>query len=401
MQSGKPIILTLVRYYLPGYKHGGPTRTIANMVERLGDEFDFRVVALDRDVGSTGPYRDITLDGWNRRGKAAVYYARPGPALPGRLEGLLSATPHHLLYLSSAMDPVFTLWPLLNRKLRRLPRSPVVLAPRGEFAASALALKRWKKGPFLTAARFFDFYRDITWQASSAYEARDIERVLDGVSAESGAREGSARRVIVAPDLPAAFEANSAEPEGGRGDGPLRVLFLSRITPIKNLDFALRVLGKVTATVDLSIYGPTSSGDYWRECEALIASLPANVRATYLGEVDHARVGGIMAAHDLFFLPTRGENYGHVIAEALSAGTPVLIADTTPWRNLAQARAGWDLPLTDESSYVERIEYCARLQRSAYTDWRAEVRRFAAERLTAAPLVEANRRLFLTAMAMA
>lgn len=35
-------ILTLADYYLPGYKAGGPIRTLANMVDMLGDEFKFR-----------------------------------------------------------------------------------------------------------------------------------------------------------------------------------------------------------------------------------------------------------------------------------------------------------------------------------------------------------------------
>ena len=34
--------------------------------------------------------------------------------------------------------------------------------------------------------------------------------------------------------------------------------------------------------------------------------------------------------YDLLFLPTKGENFGHVILESMSAGTPVLISDTTP-----------------------------------------------------------------------
>jgi len=43
-------ILCFVAYYPPGYKSGGPVRTIANMVEHLGDELDFRIVTRDRDA---------------------------------------------------------------------------------------------------------------------------------------------------------------------------------------------------------------------------------------------------------------------------------------------------------------------------------------------------------------
>ena len=52
-----------------------------------------------------------------------------------------------------------------------------------------------------------------------------------------------------------------------------------------------------------------------------------------------------LAKNDLFFFPAHGENYGHVIAEAMAAGCPVLISDQTAWRNLEEKGAGWDLPL--------------------------------------------------------
>ena len=44
---------------------------------------------------------------------------------------------------------------------------------------------------------------------------------------------------------------------------------------------------------------------------------------------------------DLFILPTRGENFGMVVAEALAAGTPVITTTSTPWSNLVSNGAGW------------------------------------------------------------
>ena len=49
-------ILTFVDYYLPGYKAGGPIRTIANMVSQLGGEFEFLIVTRERDFLDTVPY---------------------------------------------------------------------------------------------------------------------------------------------------------------------------------------------------------------------------------------------------------------------------------------------------------------------------------------------------------
>lgn len=72
MTMPKPIILTFVGYYLPGYKAGGPICTLAKTVDSLGDEFQFKIVTTDRDSGDEKPYPGIRIDGWNSVGKADV-----------------------------------------------------------------------------------------------------------------------------------------------------------------------------------------------------------------------------------------------------------------------------------------------------------------------------------------
>jgi len=68
----------------------------------------------------------------------------------------------------------------------------------------------------------------------------------------------------------------------------------------------------------------------------------------------------VFSKYDLFFFPTRGENYGHVIAESLSVGTSVLTSDQTPWQRLPDDELGWDLPLDRESLFVEKLEELAK-----------------------------------------
>ncbi len=67
-------ILTCIGYYLPGSKGGGPIRTLANMVDRIGDEFEFKIIIAYRDFDDTKPYLGIRVDGWNRVSKADVFY---------------------------------------------------------------------------------------------------------------------------------------------------------------------------------------------------------------------------------------------------------------------------------------------------------------------------------------
>lgn len=55
-----------------------------------------------------------------------------------------------------------------------------------------------------------------------------------------------------------------------------------------------------------------------------------------------------------FILPTFNENFGLVVAEALAHGVPALVTDTTPWRGMARAGAGWCVPWEDFSLAVRQ-----------------------------------------------
>ncbi len=76
MLERRTIVLALVHYYLPGFKAGGPIRSISNLVERLGDEFDLRIIAADRDFRDRKPYTDVVINDWNQVSNARVYYLR-------------------------------------------------------------------------------------------------------------------------------------------------------------------------------------------------------------------------------------------------------------------------------------------------------------------------------------
>jgi glycosyltransferase involved in cell wall biosynthesis len=168
---------------------------------------------------------------------------------------------------------------------------------------------------------------------------------------------------------------------------------------MKNLDYALRVLSRNITPVRFDIWGTIEDAGYWRSCERLVQDLPNNVQASYRGVAHHEEVLNILAGYDLFFLPTRGENYGHVIAESLSVGTPVLVSDQTPWRELAEHGVGWDLPLDkDGTAFLQAIETASRKDAAERAKWRRRVCEYALARSRDPHLLAANRNLFATAM---
>ncbi|EQD29372.1 glycosyl transferase, group 1 family protein, partial [mine drainage metagenome] len=104
----RPVVCVLMRYYLPGYKAGGPVRSVANMIEALGEDFDFRVICLDRDHMEDAPYEGAVPGLWQQVGKASVRYVAVHAARPWVLLRLIRTLQPDLVYLNSFFDPVFS-----------------------------------------------------------------------------------------------------------------------------------------------------------------------------------------------------------------------------------------------------------------------------------------------------
>lgn len=347
------VILILVAHFLPGFKGGGPIRSIANLVQQLGSEYDFKIITSDRDLGDAWPYPGINCDTWVSSGGASVFYASPANLSVFGILKIIRSLEFDVLYLNSFFNVRFTIVPMLAKFLGLIKVSSVVLAPRGEFSEGAFRLKRWKKLPYTYATKILSFYKNVVWHASTAFELEDIHRVM-------GSNSVNVKIAHVACDLPELIAGNRSfykYDSCNSSVGPeLTVCFLSRISPMKNLDYAISVLKTVEIPVQFYIYGPKESVDYWNLCEALLNSLPGNVKWTYGGAVKNSEVKNIISKFDLFFVPSRGENFGHVFYEALSSGVPILVSDNTPWRNLQVCGLGWDIPLSQPSEFKKAIE---------------------------------------------
>ena len=385
-------ILIAADYFLPGFRGGGPIRTLANLIDHLGADFDFTVITRDHDLGEEEPFFDgVGAEGGGAGravGKARVWYLPARRLTMGNLRGLLRSLPHDLLYLNSFFSVPFAIKLLLLRRLGAIPKVPVILAPRGEFSAGALAISPVKKICYLAAVKMSGMCRDITWQASSHFEEQDIRRIF-----------GDRASVVVAPDLPAVARPNVGAPRRlEKMPGELRVLFLSRISPMKNLDGLLLMLNGMTEPIQLHIYGPVEDLAYWEKCRTIIQELPSNVMVEYQGAVAHGVVAQIFAEHDLFFLPTHGENFGHVILESLTAGCPVLISDQTPWSALEENGAGWAFPLNRPEFFQQALRECVALGAAEYRDFRKRAQGFARLALQDEHTLQANQGMFALAL---
>jgi glycosyltransferase involved in cell wall biosynthesis len=251
---------------------------------------------------------------------------------------------------------------LLYRRMGWI-RVPVLLAPRGEFASGALAVKRTRKAIAMRVLRWTGCLRAIHWLASSEVERRDIEAI---VAADS---------ITLVPESVA--EVTPAdEPWPAKSPRRLRAVFAARIAATKNLRFLLEVLARSSGDIHLDIIGPLEEPDYWARCQAVIGRLPSTVTVKYVGEAAHDDLQRRLPAYDVMLLPTRGENFGHAIVEAWTAGCPVIVSDRTPWRQLTSSGLGWDVPL-DHAAWLTAIGQCLEMSPDAHLAMRRRAREHA------------------------
>jgi glycosyltransferase involved in cell wall biosynthesis len=281
-------ILTLVNFYYPGHRGGGAIRSTFNLTERLGQRFDFYVVTADHDFLDDSAYVGVRSNHWQRVRAANVFYAGVGELSLARIRRLIIDVNPSIIYLNSFFHPVFAIRVLFLQRLGLISKVPVVLAPRGELAAGALAIKAGRKRWFRVLAAGCGLYRNVTWQASCQEEAADIrQNFRPGLSTK--------RRVIVAPDLVDGGELLGTEPSHTKIKDQLKIVFVSRISAKKNLLTAIQILRAVRANIQFDIYGPIDDPEYWEDCRRALSALPKNVSISYFGDVPNSRVPSVLA----------------------------------------------------------------------------------------------------------
>jgi glycosyltransferase involved in cell wall biosynthesis len=202
------------------------------------------------------------------------------------------------------MAPDLALLPLLWARRRGTNAPPLLIAPRGELMPGALAQRPLAKRLYLALLRGLGLLARAQWHATQVEEAAAIERAVGA-------------RAHIAPDLPPPLADFPAPALTAHAPGPLRVLFLSRIDPVKNLGFAIDVLARVSRPVEFSIAGPIGNAAVWADCQARLQALPAHIQVRTLGPQSPDAVPPLLATQDLLFLPSLSENHGYVVQEAL------------------------------------------------------------------------------------
>lgn len=348
--------MIFVDWFAPGFKGGGQIQSCVNLAIALQDDMDVFVVTTDRDLGSTISYETIMPDEWNnfdRRIK--VLYLSPQKLGFKSIKGIIRSTAPDVIYLNSMFSFSLTLLPLEACRLENW-KTKIILAPRGMLHQGALQYKKLKKQLFFRAFKVRRFHRRILFHATDKTEEADIRTVF-----------GKDVRSEYIADFPASGQGALKLIE--KVSGILKCVFVSRISPKKNLILILKLLKRAQGNILFTIVGPTEDEEYWAACQEEIRSMPSNVQVEYAGAIANHDLPAVYRNNHLFMLPTFGENFGHVIYESLSNGRPVLISDQTPWKELFAQHAGWAIPLVDEEGFSGALQHAINWNQAEFNSW--------------------------------
>lgn len=353
-------ILIPIDYYLPGYRAGGPTRSIANLVHILKQKCIVYIISRNYDfLMEHSPY-ELEAETWLKMEENVyVMYVSSGWYNQFKvIREIISKENFSTIYLSSFFSPLFSIVPFF-KYITHSPRMiHLVMAPSGEFAPKALANKTYKKRPYIKLVQALSLLT-ITkkktpwiWHSTSDHETQRIQHFF------------SHANVIQIPNLPT--QQAPVFLEKPKESGSIRFVTTSRIASIKNIHFFIERLLNVKFDVTFDIYGMEESQKYIEGCEALIAQLPSNVRCRILPSVPHKEIHRLIQEYHVYVSPTFGENFGHAIFESFLAGRPVLISNTTPWLHLKKKNVGWDVALEQPEQWDQSIREAAELTDDAF-----------------------------------
>ena len=295
----------------------GPSYAVSRLCEELGT-LHHRVQLL-------------TLDERKRR-DAHTYRHDVFPATPvlPRL-GISSALQSSLNAHARRSDVIHNhgLWMMPNvysGTAARRSGKPLVISPHGTFSPMALARSRRVKQTFWWLQQKAAVNEAKVLHATSEQEYQDIRAY------------GLTQPVALIPsgvDVPAPAPARHQVRQK-------TLLFLGRIHPIKGLEALL------DAWAELEHEHPD-----WRL--VIAGSDPVGHEAELRRKVDALNLGRVTfpgplyreAKHrayetaDLYVLPSKTENFGHTVTEALARAVPVLTTTRTPWGPVVGHQCGW------------------------------------------------------------
>ena len=157
----KRVVLIFCDYYTPGFKAGGPINSIKSICDALCHDYDLYLITRDRDIGEQEKYKNIPMDTWLPVGGIRVMYKKENQVSLSFVHSIIKSIKPDVLHLNSLMSRRFSLVPILATMFLDNYSLKILLSPRDELSAGALALKMKRKQIYLKCFVLFGFEEKV------------------------------------------------------------------------------------------------------------------------------------------------------------------------------------------------------------------------------------------------
>ena len=355
-------VLVFYDYFTPAFKAGGPIRSLDNLVQLSVNKMEYLIITTNQDHDLY--ILDVPVNQWTAYSeRCQVAYLNQNSRNLQTIEKLIQDIQIDLIYINGIFSSFTTISPLRLAKKYSL---PVLIAPRGMLQQGALSIKPFKKKIYLFLIKhlYLNRIKHLGWHATDEQEKKDILNY-----------SSSYNKTWVVGNAPT-FTPNFL-PKTHKVDLPIRLVTISLIAPKKNHLWFIQILknSNITTPLAYDIYGPADQ-EYLSLLKQQIKKLPKNITVNIYSAIKPSEVQRTLQNYHYFILPTKGENFGHAIFEAVNVGTPVIISPHTPWNGLQNKQAGWDIPL-EENQWQSTINHAISLNQQEYQNLQSGARKIA------------------------
>jgi glycosyltransferase involved in cell wall biosynthesis len=361
-------VFITIPWFHPAYKAGGPVQSIANMVQQLeGGSLQFKIFCSNKDLDGS-IIKNVDFDKWVRYSdNTEVFYSSNNNLQPVLKREMGKERPD-CLFIVGIYSWQYNFKPLLFCKGVKK-----IISVRGMLHPGALSQKGFKKKIYLLLWKLLGLHKRNIFHATDEKEKEYIKKIF-----------GSRANVMVAANFPRVL---SQQPVAEKKAGSIKLISVALISPMKNILMVLEGLagGKwrvasgefASGSVEYNIYGPVKDKNYWEHCEELMKKLPSNITVNYHGDITPDKMAEALAQNHVFILPSKSENFGHAIYEALTAGHPVITSNNTPWNDLKEYNAGINVSTDNSAELQQAIEYFAAMDQEQLNVWSDGAREYA------------------------
>jgi glycosyltransferase involved in cell wall biosynthesis len=384
-------VLAFIDWYRPGYKAGGTITAFCNFVNHLNDEIEFNIVTRDCDYTESKSYLNIQSDSWNHiNPNENIYYISSKKLSIRTIRSIIKSIPFDTIYINGIYSFYFSILPLLLTTKK----NKIIVNPHGMLSEHSFTVKSTKKSLFIWLSKKLKIYKNTLFHVADNNEKEEVSKRIETTN------------IVVTGHLPKKTVANFTKRIKNKNE--LNLISITRISPEKNILFALEILNQCYNTnIEFNIYGAIYNENYWLECKKIIDHMPINIKVHYHGSIASNEIENVLKNSHFLFLPSKGENFGHAILEAFMEGCPVIISNQTPWKNLQtlpsnvhnnaisnQFSVGWDLPLDRPDLFIAAIKYCAAMDQNEYDKMSKKAYVYANQIINNDNILSANKALF-------